>query len=150
MSNVDDKTYEKTYHFFLYFQTSNLFLHVHKISLLQNLKKQNASCFNMSTKSSLFQQLWTIFWTNIMKNPTIFVTYFWNLFQSLHCHAVLLSARLYNKNDSRLKIANNLLFFFKGHFLRLLFVIWFFIWLLFWEISTISAEHYNAQAKVCY
>ena len=149
MSNVYDKTYEKTYLFFI-FQTSTLFLDVHKISLLQNLKKRNAFSLNMWTNSSLFQQLWTIFWTNIMKNPTIFVTYFWILFQSLHCHAVLLSARFYNKNDSRLKIANNLVFFFKEYFLRLLFVIWFFIWLFFWQISTISAEHYNAQAKVCY
>ena len=135
---------------FLYFQTSTLFLHVHKISLLRNLKKENAFCFNMSAKCSLFQQLWTIFWTNIMKNLIIFLTYFWILFQSLHCHAVLLSARFYNKNDSRLKIANNLVFFFKEHFLRLLFVIWFFIWLFFWQIFTISAEHYNAQAKVYY
>ena len=132
---------------YIYFQTFTLFLLVHKISLLQNFKKRNAFCFNMSTKSSLLQQLWTIFWT---KNPTIFVMYFWTLFQFLQCHAVLLSARFYNKNDSRLKIANNLVFFFKEHFLRLLFVIWFFIWLFFWQISTISAEHYNAQAKVCY
>ena len=39
-------------------------------------KKKKAVCFNMWTKSCLLQQLWTIFSTKIMKNSTIFVTYF--------------------------------------------------------------------------
>ena len=36
LSNICDKTYEKIYHFFQYFETSTLFLHVHKISWSAN------------------------------------------------------------------------------------------------------------------
>ena len=121
LSNICDKTCEKTYHFFKYFETSTSFLHVYKISWSANLKTKNALCFNMWTKPCSFQQLWTIFSTKIMKNPTIFVTYFWSLFQFVHCHALLLWPHFYNKNDGRFNVVNKLLFISKGIFCTICF-----------------------------
>ena len=74
--------------FFTYFETSTLFLQLYKVSSIVNQQNENAACFNMRTKCGLFQQLWTIFWTKIVKNPQNFVTYFSILFHLLHCHAV--------------------------------------------------------------
>ena len=66
LTNICNKTYEKTYHCSI------------------------CDMFNIWTKSCLFHQLWTIFSTKIMKNPSIFVPYFSSLFQFSHCHPVLL------------------------------------------------------------
>ena len=96
--------------FFQYFQTSTFPLCVDKISWPANYKKKYAVCFNMSTKTCLLPQLWTIFLTKIMKNPTICVTCFWSLFQVLHCHAVLLWPHICNKNGSCFNFANKFLF----------------------------------------
>ena len=117
LSNICCKAYEKTYIFFFFFfnilKLSLYFymftkLHDHKILL------KNAVRFNMWTKSCLFQQLWTIFSTKIMKYHTIFATYFWSLFQFLHCDAVLLWPHFYSKNDSCFNVANKMLFISKG------------------------------------
>ena len=114
LSNICDKTYERTYEFFKYFQTVASFLCLQNF-LSANLKTKNTVCFNMWTKPCLlFQQLWTIFFTKIMKNPTIFVTYFWSFFQFVHCHAVLLWPHFYNKNDGHFNVANKLLLISKG------------------------------------
>ena len=102
--------------FFQYFETSTSSLCVHKISWSGSDVKSYAICLNMSIKSCLFHQLWTIFSTKIMKNPTICVTYFWSLFQVLHCQAVLLWLLFYSKNDSCFNIANKLLLIAKSIF----------------------------------
>ena len=63
----------------------------------------------MWTKSCLFQQLWTIFSTKIVKNPSISVTYFSSSFHFLHCHAVLLWPQFYNITYSCFNVANKML-----------------------------------------
>ena len=69
----------------------------------------------MSTKPCLFQQLWTIFSTTIVKNPPNFVKYFSSLFHLLHCHAVFLWIHFYNKSytyfniDDKIQLLNNCL-----------------------------------------
>ena len=102
--------------FFQYFQTSTFPLCVHKISWPASYKKEYAVCFNMSTKTCLLHQLWTIFLTKIMKNPNICVTCFWSLFQVLHCHAVLSRPHICNKNGRCFNFANKLLFISKDVF----------------------------------
>ena len=106
-----------------FFNILKLPLYIHMFTKFhdQQICLKNAVCFNMWTKSCLFLQLWTIFSTKIMRKSTIFVTYFWSLFQFLHCHAVLLWPRFYNKNDSCFNIANKLLFIPKGIFFTLCF-----------------------------
>ena len=102
--------------FFQYFQTSTFPLYVRKISWPASHTKKYLVCFNMWTKACLFHQLWTIFSTKSIKNPTICVTCFSSLFQVLHCHAVLLWPHICNKNDSCFNFANKLLFISKDVF----------------------------------
>ena len=147
LRNICKKT-GKTYLFYSYFQTPTLVLHVHKISGSVTYKRK-AICFNMWTKSCLFHQLWTIFSTKIMKNPSIFVTYFWNSFQFVLSRPVLLWPLFYNKNDSCFDVANKMLLILK----RILFTPFSkfsFIYHLLFQISEISTKHYNAPGKLCY
>ena len=121
LSNICSKTYEKPYHFFTYIQSSTLFLHVYKISWSPIYIKKNAAYFNMLTKACLFQQLWTIFWTKIVKNPSIFVTYIFTSFQFLHAYLILLRSHFYNKNDRGFNVANKQLLISKSVFIAPLF-----------------------------
>ena len=107
--------------FFQYFETSTSSLCVHKISRSGSDVKIYAICLNMSIKSRLFHQLWTIFSTKIMKNPAICVTYFWSLFQVLHCHTLLSWLHFYNKSDTCFNFANKLFFISNGIFFTLCF-----------------------------
>ena len=43
--------------FLTYSETSTLFLQLDKVSSIVNQQNENAACFNMQTKSGLFQQL---------------------------------------------------------------------------------------------
>ena len=70
----------------------------------------------MWTKSCLFQQLWTIFSTKIVKNPSISVTYFSSSFHFLHCDAVLLWPQFYNITYSCFNVANKMLLISKSIF----------------------------------
>ena len=58
LSNICDKTYEKTYRFFKYFETSTSFLHVYKICRSANLKKMLpvSICEQNLVYSSNFEQ----------------------------------------------------------------------------------------------
>ena len=136
--------------FFTYIQSSTLFLHVCKISWSPIYVKKNAAYFNMLTKACLFQQLWTIFWTKIVKNPSIFVAYIFTSFQFLHAHIILLRSRFYNKNDRGFNDANKLLLISKSVFIAPCFKCFFFIYDFIFLISAISAKHYNALAKLSY
>ena len=133
--------------FFTYIQSSTLFLHVYKISWSPIYVKKNAAYFNMLTRACLFQQLWTIFWTKIVKNPSIFVTYIFTLFQFLHAHIILLRSRFYNKNDRGFNVANKLLLISKSVFIAPCFKC---VFLFMISISAISAKHYNALANLSY
>ena len=139
-----------TFFFFFFFNILKLSLYFYMFTKLHDHKilLKNAVRFNMWTKSCLFQQLWTIFSTKIMKYHTIFVTYFWSLFQFLHCDAVLLWPHFYSKNDSCFNVANKMLFISKGMLLTP-FLSCFFYHLLF-QIFAISAKHYHALGKLCY
>ena len=70
----------------------------------------------MSTKPHLFQQLWTIFSTTIIKNPPNFGKHFSSLIHVLPCHAVSLWLHFYNKNytyfniDDKTQILKNVFF----------------------------------------
>ena len=59
--------------------------------------------------------LWTIFSTEMVKNPSIFVTYFSSSFHFLHCHAGLLWLHFY-KNYSCFNDANKMLLISKSIF----------------------------------
>ena len=79
-------------------------------------KKKIAPVSICQQNPATIQQLWTIFSTKIMKNPSMFLTYFSSSFQFLHYHAVLLRPRLYNKNDRDFNVANKLLLISKSIF----------------------------------
>ena len=77
--------------FMTYFHSSGQFFTSTKIFL------KNGAGYNMLRKCYLFQQLWRIFWTKIMKNPTIFVTYFQSFFHFLHHHTIIMTTFLEQK-----------------------------------------------------
>ena len=94
--------------FFTYFQSTTSVLHLHKIWWSKSFFEKKETALNMSIKALLFQQLWTIFWTN-MKNPSTLVTYSSSFFPSLHYHAILWRLQVYNTNDRGFNVANKLL-----------------------------------------
>ena len=123
--------------FFTYIQSSTLFLHVYKISWSPIYVKKNAAYFNMLTRACLFQQLWTIFWTKIVKNPSIFVTYIFTLFQFLHAHIILLRSRFYNKNDRGFNVSmllTNCYLFQRAYSLPPVLNVFFYLWFHFLNI----------------
>ena len=58
--------------FMAYFQTFYHYVHVHKILLSENLKK-NGGCFKLLTIYYSFLHLRATFATKLMKRPTIFL-----------------------------------------------------------------------------
>ena len=95
---------------------STIFLYILKLRLCvykftkfhdqQNWKKK---------KKKMRPALWTIFSTEMVKNPSIFVTYFSSSFHFLHCHAGLLWLHFY-KNYSCFNDANKMLLISKSIF----------------------------------
>ena len=83
--------------FFLYFETSNLFLHVYKILWSSNLKNRNAISFNMWTKSCLLQQVWTIFSAKIMKRPNNFMADFQSSYRYVHTRKFFVMWKFFKK-----------------------------------------------------
>ena len=134
--------------FFTYFQSITSVLHLYKIRRSKSFKKKNDGGFNMSIKALLFQQLWTIFSTNIMKNPSTLVTYCSSSFPFLHYHAVLWRPHFYNKNDKGFNVANKLLLISNRIFFTSCFSKFSFIYALLFQIFPISANHYNALLKL--
>ena len=102
--------------FFTYFESTTSVLHLYKIWWSKSFFKKNDTGVNMSIKALLFQQLWTIVWTNIVKNPSTLVTYCSSSFPSLHYHAILWRPHFYNTNDRGFNVANKLLLISKTIF----------------------------------
>ena len=112
----------KCLQFIIHFHNFEQHLQHFGFTSLQNLvmeiffEKKNETCFNMLIKALLFQELWTIFWTNIMKNSSTLVMYCSSSFPFLHYHAVLWRPHFHNKNDRGFNVANKLLFISKSIF----------------------------------
>ena len=102
--------------FFTYFESTTSVLHLCKIWWWKSFLKKNETCFNMLIKAFLFQELWTIFWTNIMENSSTLVTHCSSSFLFLHYHAVLWRPHFHNKNDRGFNVAKKLLFISKSIF----------------------------------
>ena len=87
-SNICDKVDENICHFFYIFRNfDSVFTSLQGFIISKSIKRKSR-LLQYVNKSCLFQQLWTIFSTKIVKNPQNFVTYFSILFHFLHCHAV--------------------------------------------------------------
>ena len=130
--------------FFTYIQSSTLFLHVCKISWSPIYVKKNAAYFNMLTKACLFQQLWTIFWTKIVKNPSIFVTYILTSFQYLHAHIILLRSHFYNKNDNEVSmLVTNCYLFQRAYSLPPVLNVFFYLWFQYPQFRLNTIMHWQ-------
>ena len=126
LSNICEKTMKRPTIFFTYFETSTSSLHANKISWSPNFCTKNVAYFNMSIKLCLFQQLWTIFTTKIIKKSYKICKYFWSSIQFSNRHALLLWPNFYNKNDKCYNVANKLIYF-KRHSLPPIFKIFFYL-----------------------
>ena len=126
LSNICEKTMKRPTIFFTYFETSTSSLHANKISWSPNFCTKNVAYFNMSIKLCLFQQLWTIFTTKIIKKSYKICKYFWSSIQFSNRHALLLWPNFYNKNDKCYNVANKLIYF-NRHSLPPIFKIFFYL-----------------------
>ena len=110
LSNVCEKSYEKTYLFFSIFSNFHFSFMCLQNFMTRKLQKKVCRLFQYVNKNLFIAPTLNNIFTKIMKNPTISVTYFWSLFQVLHCHAGLLWPHICNKNGSCFNFANKFLF----------------------------------------
>ena len=98
---------------------STIFLYILKLRLcvykFTKFHDQQNSKKKKKKKKKMRPALWTIFSTEMVKNPSIFVTYFSSSFHFLHCHAGLLWLHFY-KNYSCFNDANKMLLISKSIF----------------------------------
>ena len=117
--------------FFTCFQTSTLYLHNYNILWSPIYVNKNATCFNMSTKACIFQQLWTIFSTKLWK-ILIFLIFklIFKFVSVLTLSRSFIKTTFLSKKWQLFQFCQQTVFYFKEHifylvFLKCSFVIYF-------------------------